>query len=383
MPESQRQSVAAAITGYVDPVPAFDPSEWTFVRELRNPWGIIPVTAGGQSLTDRAKAYMARVETEAAKRDCTSKRHHYVPKSYMRAWSPDGRRVWVLDTATGQTRLQGLSDTCVSENFYNVQGPEGGPKHSQVERMMAVLDDELAQMLALYRKLSPGDDFSFEDFMTLGHMVVLARNRTPQRRRLMGVRSDFMQRHQLPDRLRIDPVAIKVTAEGHVLAMFEAMFDAADIMTTRWLEIWDDPRGRFVTSDSPVQTARDTYVCKGLDNAPRVWWPISPTRAICLVNDPESDAKAVFKRAGTATVSEVNTAMVRGRERFIIATEEQLTALPVGKPLRKRPQAHMRCEPWGPPEGKCRVGMRECYAALPDVQVCGNHFPLMRPDLHA
>ncbi|MFF9178153.1 DUF4238 domain-containing protein [Streptomyces sp. NPDC014793] len=81
----------------------------------------------------------------ASRRDCVSRRHHYVPQSYLRAWSPDGRRVRVLDTRNGSERLQGLRDTCVRENFYRLA--QGGEAHNQAEAMLAVIDDETARLL--------------------------------------------------------------------------------------------------------------------------------------------------------------------------------------------------------------------------------------------
>jgi hypothetical protein len=372
------------VSGALPPIGDTGPSsDWTILKSTPNPWGVVPVTAGGQSLTDRAKTYMARIEQVAALRDSVSTRHHYMPQSYLRGWSTEQRkkRIWVLHTSTGEVRRQGVADTCVQEHFYRVQGPEG-EHHQQVERIMAVLDDELAGTLALFRRLTSGDDLTFEQFMILGHMIVLSRNRTPQRRRLMGANADFIERHQLPEELRKDPVAIKVTAEAHLDAMFGGMFEAADVMTTRWLEVWDDPRGRFVTCDSPVQTPRGSHVVPDLLSSPRVWWPISPHRALCLVNDSNDEAKVSFKKATAGIVKEVNTAMIRRRESVIIATEDQLSSLPVGKPLPKRTQVYIRCEPWKKP-GQCRVEMRECYAAESDIDVCGTYFPLMRPEAHA
>ncbi|MFM9707824.1 DUF4238 domain-containing protein [Streptomyces galilaeus] len=64
---------------------------------------------------------MANVAAAAARRDCVSRRHHYVPRAYMKAWSPDGKRVRVLDTINGFDRLRGLRDTWVRDNFYHRQ----------------------------------------------------------------------------------------------------------------------------------------------------------------------------------------------------------------------------------------------------------------------
>ena len=84
----------------------FDPAEWTLISRTKNPCGEIPMTGGGRSKTDRAERYMADVIAQSQRRDAVSKRHHYVPKGYLKAWSPDGKRVEVVDTATGIQKFQ-------------------------------------------------------------------------------------------------------------------------------------------------------------------------------------------------------------------------------------------------------------------------------------
>jgi hypothetical protein len=85
-----------------------------------------------------------------------------------------------------------------------------------------------------------------------------------------------------------------------------------------------------------------------------------------------------FLRATSAEVDEVRTTMIRGRERFLIATAEQLASLPVGSRLRRRPQILLRCEPRPLPH-QCRVGRFECYGTGPDIELCGAHDEL--PDV--
>ena len=162
-------------------------------------------------------------------------------------------------------------------------------------------------------------------------------------------------------------------------AVFNSMWKGADNLTTRTLELWDDSGARLVTCDAPVQVPHDRYPRGDLVSCRRIWWPISPTRAVCLTNDPSPD-KFTIKQAATAKVNEINGAMVRGRERFLIATDSQLSLVPVGKRLPKRTQMWLRCEQQGE---RCRAENRECYAARPDIQMCDRHTPLSRPSAFA
>jgi Protein of unknown function (DUF4238) len=355
----------------------FNPHKWTLVSRTKNPWGEIPMTGGGRSRTDRAKKYMADVIAQSRRRDAVSKRHHDVPKGYLKAWSPDGKRVEVVDTATGAHKFQGLGDTCVKEHFYQLFDADGA--HNQAEKMMSVLDDELVRVVRILLALRPGDDLSFEDFMSFGHMITLQRTRTPQTRRLMSAWGDWIAQQTWRPGTRPFTATSPVL---HLSSLFDAMWEGADNMTTRTLELWDDPKGRFITCDAPVQVPHlTTGTRQDLMAAQRIWWPISPTRAVCS-SHRTTEEKVTFMQATTLEVDEVRAAMIHGRERVLIATKDQLSSLPVGKRLRKRTQIHLRCEPVPPPQ-QCRVARFECYAAEPDIALCRNHRPLVNPRLYA
>ena len=124
--------------------------------------------------------------------------------------------------------------------------------------MFAVLDDELVRVVRVLAALRPGDDLAFEDFMSLGLMLILQRTRTPQSRRLMSGRNDWYH-HQMVSDAEIaalgeaDRPTSGVDVEAHMNAAFNSMWKGADNLTTRTLELWDDPRARLVTCDAPVQ----------------------------------------------------------------------------------------------------------------------------------
>ncbi|MDI5971533.1 DUF4238 domain-containing protein [Streptomyces sp. SL13] len=318
---------------------------WKVVKRVPNPWGQVPISGGGRSVVATVAGYMARVREEANRRDCVSRRHHYVPQSYLRAWSPDGRRVRVLDTRNGTERLQVVRDTCVKENFYRFTG--GTEAHNQAEAMLAVIDDETARLLRTLYPWSPGDDFNFDDFMSLAVVLALQRNRTPQIRRYLAA-IDTWQRERAAQTIR------PLTAEGHVTALFESAFRAADEHSTRQLEIWDDPRHRFITSDQPVQLSDDAgQDYASLATSSHLWWPISPGRLVVLSTELK-EVKVIRRVVDRATVDRVRRATVKGAESVIIAKPND-SDLPVGKRLNRRPQLRVDCSAVAPDERKCRV----------------------------
>ncbi|MEV4159301.1 DUF4238 domain-containing protein [Nonomuraea dietziae] len=294
------------------------------------------MSAGGRSVDPRVEAYMSRVAEVATKRDCVSRRHHYVPQSYLRAWSPDRKRVRVLDTRNGIDKLRGLRDTCVEENFYRVTDGRNR-QHNQVEAMLAVIDDEMAALLETLRRWSPGDDIQFSEFMSLAVVVGLQRNRTPQARRHLASMSGWLtQRAGQPEQ--------KLSTDYYVDVLFRALYEAADQLSTRQLEMWDDPRGRFITCDQPVLFSQNASGTPPSMNTSRyVWWPISPHRLI-VFSQKHQGQKVVHRTVERRGVDDVRKVYIRGAESAIIALPEDRD-VPSGKRLHRRPQLQIDCKP--------------------------------------
>ncbi|MCD4849676.1 DUF4238 domain-containing protein [Arthrobacter sp. AK01] len=350
------------------------PGEWQLQKVIPNPWGAIPLTGGGDFLNQQAKQYYKRLHDSAEASDTKARRHHYVPKTHLKRWSADGKRVWTLNTETGSVKQLGVNDVCVTENFYRVVGMDG-EAHNRVELMFGAVDEEVRRIQYILLTLDQGSDLSFEDFMAAGVTAALQRMRTSQSRRLMQ-QQDLWWGEQQADGFTSpitdhDPLRLN---NIHTEILFRTMWKAADVMTTRQLEIWVDPKGRFITSDAPVQNPFVGGVRPGLDEARTIWWPISPSRAVDWSNELTGE-KVTFKRATTSLTDKVRAIMLQGRDRFIIATEDQLRTLPVGKGIPRRAQMRLRCSQRKPngeyvePPG-CVVETKECYSNGPDVLLC-------------
>jgi hypothetical protein len=314
--------------------------------------------------------------------DPGSRRHHYVPQSYLRQWSFDDKRVWTLDTVTGTVRPLGLTDVCVKENFYRVIGSDGVP-HNRVELLFGVVDSELRRIQVLFASLEEPENLEFDDLVGLGVAMAVQRMRTLQQRRLLLQYNKWIVAQNPAQNRSIDDDSDNPhrLAGFHTETLFTSMWEAADILTTRQIEVWHDPQGRFMTCDAPVLVPFRHGVRSSLLSAPYIVWPVSPYRTVALSNDPKGE-KAVIREATGKLTGMVRQGVEQGRERMIFASEEQRHRLPRDKKFRRRAQVRLRCSDRTPrgehirPPGCC-VERSEAFAAGPDVHLCdrGLHSP--------
>jgi hypothetical protein len=358
-----------------------DISGWRVTKVVRNPWGQVPHTGGGRHLSDAARAYMDRLLAQQRVPDTESRRHHYVPQAYLRQWSFDSRRVWTLDTVTGLVKPLGTRDVCVNENFYRVIGPDGAP-HNRVEKLFGVVDTELGRVQRLFADLEDPDTLSFDDLLGLGITMAVQRMRTLQQRRIQIQHSAWMGAQSPQFQLIADDDQNQHQAAGiHTELLFKAMWDAADVLIKRQIEVWDDPKARFMMCDAPVLIPFVRNERPGTQDAEYVIWPVSPQRVVALSRNDVGE-KVVIREATGQLVGVVRDAVEQGRERMIFASEAQRDRLPARKLFRRRTQVRLRCSDRGPlgnyvaPPG-CVVKMSETFADKPDVALCdqGLHSP--------
>lgn len=360
---------------------------WKIVAQHRNPWGRIPMTGGGKSLDGGSREYMDRLLATQRQPDRESRRHHYVPRTYLKRWGfgKQNRRIWNLDTVSGEVRAFSVNDVCVEENFYRVIGPDG-EAHNRVEAMFGVVDAELGRVQSLFERLEDPEELEFDDLIGLGVTIAVQRMRTAQQRRLR-LQHDAWLVAQNPEEFKSikDPLNPFRVAGIHTELLFKSMWEAADVMTTRSIEVWDDPEGRFWTCDAPVLVPFRNNKGPSLMAAPHILWPVTPHRVVALTNEPSGE-KAVIRQATPKERGLVRDAIEQGRERWIFASPEQKDRLPKTKKFRRRTQMRMRCSQWTPsgryvePPGCC-VEQADGFSAGPDVVLCSQGLHVEAPTM--
>ncbi|MEV7012238.1 DUF4238 domain-containing protein [Streptosporangium sp. NPDC051022] len=355
------------------------------LKQVRNPWGQVPITAGGKSLPGRAHDYMDKLLNLRKAKDIVSRRHHYVPQTYLRQWSFDGKRVWALDTVSGTVRPLGLSDVCVAEHFYRVVGPDN-IAHNRVELLFGVVDTELRRVQSLLNQLEDPDELEFDDLIALGITMAVQRMRTLQERRLQRQYNAWLVAQNPRDfKSMNDPKDPHLAAGIHTESLFSAMWHAADVLTTRQIEVWDDPQGRFMTCDTPVLVPFRQNIRPNLLTAPYIVWPVSPHRVVALSNNLLGE-KAILREANGKLMGIVRNSVEQGRERMIFASEQQRDRLPRTKKFRRRTQTRLRCSQWTPqgqyvePPGCC-LEQSYAFATGPDIALCSQGLHSPAPDM--
>lgn len=383
MPDSP--DLDALLPQFEGQLDGFDGTGWRIVAQHRNPWGRIPMTDGGKSLDGGSREYMDRLLATQRQPDRKSRRHHYVPRTYLKRWGfgKQNRRIWNLDTVTGKVRALSVNDVCVEENFYRVLGPDG-EAHNRVEAMFGVVDAELGRVQSLFERLEDPEELEFDDLIGLGVTIAVQRMRTAQQRRLR-LQHDAWLVAQNPEAFKSikDPLNPFRVAGIHTELLFTSMWEAADVMTTRSVEVWDDPEGRFWTCDAPVLVPFRKNKGPNLMAAPHILWPVNQHRVVALTNEPSGE-KAVIRLATPKERGLVRDAIEQGRERWIFASPEQKDRLPKTKMFRRRTQIRMRCSQWTPrgryvePPGCC-VEQADGFSAGPDVVLCDQGLHMAAP----
>jgi hypothetical protein len=200
------------------------------------------------------------------------KKQHYVPVSYLRAWSEDEKRVHMFDKYTGEVRLVGLKSVAQGTYFYDAFRRENGViedglSESAMENAFGEWEVKLSTMRRVALQVASGEGpGTLEDRETMAICAAVQLLRTKAARGwILGEARDPTRRPSgllawLPDfmksRVREDP-----TFAEREISLLQAMLIwqsgiVPQIATELYHYIWviavNETPWPFYTSDSPV-----------------------------------------------------------------------------------------------------------------------------------
>ena len=105
----------------------------------------------------------------------------------------------------------------------------------------------------LFADLEDPETLTFNDLLRMGISIALQHMRTPQMRRIQLQQNAWMIAQTSKYKsFANDDKNPNQSAGIHTELLFKAMWEGSDVLTTRQIEVWHDPKRRFMTCDAPV-----------------------------------------------------------------------------------------------------------------------------------
>jgi hypothetical protein len=241
------------------------------------------------------------------------KRHHFVPRFYLRHFSDRKKRVRMYARGAKKKRIvTSVNNAAVESGFYTIV-EEMGDQSQRVEHLLSMIEG-LAKA-AIGRMLKGRFPPDIEDRSNLSLFLALQTLRTPEHRRSFEAMVDYSQKVMLegwtPDyacqRLKaegIDPTD-KAIAEimdvvdnpdkyrfvphqnEHIKIMLDVATRVAPVIAERSWLLGHSRRAAFVTSDHPVVWRSETtemskYMGVGVGNAEEEYFPLDRRHVLTM-----------------------------------------------------------------------------------------------------
>lgn len=242
-----------------------------------------------------------------------SKRHHYLPESYLSGWADERGQVAVRRRDSPEPFAAVIRKVAVEAGLYDRPGADGQPDDS-LERILADFEAPLPELLSLLRLRGAPRRVSGER-RNLALLIALQLVRTPEQQDVIlfpedaadysgevPVSLEGMRKFLRHEYLGTEPSTSELQgaldfangalAKGRVprheafeLLIEIAIEQVAPTLTEMAWSVEHSPRAQFITCDRPVAVWRrrhDDRAGVGLGSADEVWFPIDRAHLLVL-----------------------------------------------------------------------------------------------------
>jgi hypothetical protein len=262
-----------------------------------------------------------------------AKRHHVVPRFYLRRWADERDRVYVVDLAAGHERLSSTESVCVRKDFYTFEA-EDGTRSDGFEQVLSGIEGMAS---SVFRSIDAGAwPLDAEQRGVMANFIALQMARLPDLRRVLDeavskmnermrqvtLADDDEFEHMIldvvgPDATDADraqyraalaePFDARLTGAGFADMMVEAIDEVLQpIYDMRWTLV-EAAEGEFITSDHPIFLWRrpewPEHLPYGLFTAERAHIPISRQHVLMLTHETGDDERATMRKEAVRLVN--------------------------------------------------------------------------------
>lgn len=190
------------------------------------------------------------------------KRHHYVPKAYLKAFVDAKGRIYVYRKDEPDKVLHVNPDTTQFQKYYYSQPlPEGGTDNNRLEDFFSTIEDRWPDVVARMKCREPLNDNLEQIF----NFVALQRARVPAARDMVEatmattvkatiasmIRAGKVQAPPAP--LKLEDIAVTIDPHQSIHAMSTLIAAMGPIFSRMGLAVVHNQTGSpFLTSDNPV-----------------------------------------------------------------------------------------------------------------------------------
>jgi hypothetical protein len=288
-----------------------------------------------------------------------SRRHHYLPRMYLRGFADEAEQVWVFDRKDNKFLHQGVVNTAVKKDFYTIISPDG-QKTDAVEQMLANTVE--APMKHIIERLDRKNlTWEGEDRAVLALFVALLRTRNPAFDRdqnefteefhrwwakakhpsveateesLRGYEQETgedmsdVSAQEIFDMIRDDQYEINNPRQNNIKMMMSLALEIAQaVFSLKW-EILAAPKGcSFITCDNPFTVVPPPNFDGSVQGygilrpGASTIVPLSSKTAICFFGEGQRVRGAVVYKE---FLRNTNVIVAANSERFVIARDEPL-----------------------------------------------------------